>query len=244
VLVYLSRELVSPTGSETNFTVNVNGSAAPVQLVSLDPTNASILRVKMQTNIKNSQTATITYAGNKLVSTDGYVVDGFGPRDVSIYKINFIKNGEFETGDLTSWELSWDNKGVVQVNTDALKKGAFGVYTNNTIGFANFRTKNGVIPVGAISKGKTYRLTFDLKLPQNTGAWAGGFAHIVKEAGGWSEMGGQLWFGATNTNWQTIVFDKPGADWGTLSDIYVEFTARDGKQPFYIDNIELFELEL
>ncbi|MCG8390421.1 MAG: hypothetical protein MJA30_33035 [Cytophagales bacterium] len=108
VQVFFSRGIDETTlgGTIGNFTLMVDGEEAEINSVFINSSDESILMIEPIQNIKNSQTATLTYTDGGVFSTDLYEVDNFGPIGIDIYAPNLIEvagiSHDFEAG-LTGW---------------------------------------------------------------------------------------------------------------------------------------------
>ena len=109
VQVFFSRGIDETTlgGTIGSFTLMVDGEEAEINSVSINSSDESIVMIEPVQNIKNSQTATLTYTDGGILSTDVYEVDNFGPIGIDIYAPNLFEvagiSHDFEAG-LAGWK--------------------------------------------------------------------------------------------------------------------------------------------
>jgi len=110
IILQYSRDLdITTLDPISSFTLVVDGAPATIASVEIDPDNLANVVVTPEVNIKNTQTATLTYEVNTLISEDEFVAPSLPLTEVSLFNPNvFIKDPTFEDGQI-QWGAPFGN---------------------------------------------------------------------------------------------------------------------------------------
>ncbi|WP_298319424.1 hypothetical protein [uncultured Aquimarina sp.] len=145
IVVPFSRDLDANTLDEpSNFELFVNGVPATVSIVSLDPENASNLLITPANNIKNFETATLSYTRVNLNSADSVEAPSFSDITVTPFGgVNLFPKGDFELASEDNYDV---NNGFLGINANQVSISfQDGVGINNSRAIV-FSSVAGAIP--------------------------------------------------------------------------------------------------
>lgn len=89
-----------------NFELIVDGAPAEIGTTRVDPTNPSNLLVRPTVNIKNTQTASLSYTRSTLTSSDGIAAPSFSASSVTPFSVNLFPKGDFEAASTNNYDVN------------------------------------------------------------------------------------------------------------------------------------------
>ncbi len=236
------------TNAISAFTLVVDSTAVTIGSISIDPDDESILRIVPETDIKNSQTATLQYSQGGIVSTDAYEIDDFGPLNVAIYKNNIFTLGDFEDGVLSpNWGEPFGTEPsnvIAEVTSDDAFSGDFSL----KLTLPNSPQNNVVVQSAGITtsveSGANYVLEYSYRF---VGSWSGGEWNFrFQPANDWSDdlrmWNGNCCGSVLDGEWHTKrhVYSTTSAAWEDLK-LHFQMIGSEGSEYImYLDNIQLY----
>jgi len=177
IIIQYSRDLnINTLDPITNFALTIDGAAAPIESVKIDPENPARIIVKPTINIKNTQTATLTYNAVALISEDEFDAPSLAETEVSLFSPNiFLKDPTFEKEPMLQFEPPTGSNiaGVVRALVDPGpgndSNTAMSITVNKDNAFI-MKITDGI----EFTAGNKISLQFDYLLPEtwaNNGEW-------------------------------------------------------------------------
>lgn len=87
--ISFSKPMNSPAGFETSFFLKINNANIPISSLSLSPDDSKNIILDFSQNVVSGDKVTIQYSGSGLSSSDGGIMQPFGPEEVNNFLIEF-----------------------------------------------------------------------------------------------------------------------------------------------------------
>ncbi|MER2494363.1 carbohydrate binding domain-containing protein [Catenovulum sediminis] len=146
-------------------------------------------------------------------------------------------NADFEMGDLTHWQHTWDSTGDVFVSADSTQTSNYSAQIDTSNGKVGLLIGDN-LPMQA---GKKYKVSFSVQKTAGSG-WGGGFVQLVNNENGWVGSPQGPWFG-TSSNGDWIHFEKEidGADW-PQNGTQLQIVFGTAHHAWELDNVKLQDI--
>ncbi|WP_366183118.1 hypothetical protein [Flavobacterium ovatum] len=146
------------------FTVKVNGISFPINSVTQNATNESILDIKVIGKLYPADVVTISYAAGSIKSSDERNLVAFTDKAVVNYDLNFLGTaaGGFEDVFGATWVASNNNSGTISYSTEQKLTGSSSIKAvAQGVERARFQSSgNGTSKVFNLVAGTTYTIRY------------------------------------------------------------------------------------